>query len=125
MNQKSVESLQVNDTAYVFGGGGGRRGATGGTEVKVIKVGRTYLYAKSPSSKHGEEIKFDRKTGVEADVDNYKRLLVVDRDAYIANQNSQVAYSKLRQALGHKKPDGVTLADIEAAAKLLGVALEG
>lgn len=132
MSDKSISSLKVNDTAYMFGGPnrGGRSGATGGIQVSVRKVGRSYIYVAraKPGGTSGwseDEIKFDIKTGIEADVDNYKRLLVVDGEAYQAELNTQIAYSKLRSAFPTRKPPNLSMADIQAAAKLLGVDLEG
>jgi hypothetical protein len=120
MKNKNVSYFVRGDTVYMFGGRPG--GATGVVEAKVKKIGRSYLFTTLPEDfedKDGREWRFDRNTGLEVVESNYKRKLVIDRDAFYLAQKTHVAYSNLRQAMAGKLPEGVTLADIEAAAKLL------
>jgi hypothetical protein len=119
---KTIADLQKGDTCYMFGGF--PRGATGGIEVEVTTAGRAYLHVRrAGASADTRAVKFCRQSGIEAADTNYKRLLVLDRDAYLARQKAIAAHAKLRRNIGAVLPDDVTLADIEAAAALLKIDL--
>jgi hypothetical protein len=118
---KKISDLAVGDAAYAFGGF--PRGATGGAEVIVTRVGRAYVCARRPGEQYDREIKFSRETGVEAADTNYKRLLVIDREAHMERSWVNAAYHRLRRELPLNPPDGITRADLEAAARLLRVDL--
>jgi hypothetical protein len=116
---KELKDLAAGDTCYIFGGA--RSGATGGIEQVVAKVGRDYLYVRSPSNEHAKHIVFSRTSGVEKDSIGATRILVVDRDAWILKTNTAALYNRIKNAMTFKVPEGVTLDGLHQAAKLLGL----
>jgi hypothetical protein len=83
--------------------------------VTVKKIGRLWFTIEEDS---WPRFSIDR---LYEDANNYtsKSRLYFDRDTYEAQSQAQEAYRELKNRLGYNIPDGVTLADVTEAKRLL------
>lgn len=82
----------------------------------VTKVGSKLIHTRS--------LVFRKDTGRTNDAYEHQTL-IVDRDLYEAEQRANKAFAALCKNLNYNvRKSGVTAADIQAAAKLLGIDLE-